>query len=77
MKKLNDLEYLKLGKFDAFVYKFKLFLCMIPLWFKNLGIGILNFFKNCFCGVKDEFLDITHTFTKGNASAKTKVTAKI
>ena len=70
MKKLNDLEYLKLGKFDAFVYKFKLFLCMIPLWFKNLGIGILNFFKNCFCGVKDEFLDITHTFTKGNWAVK-------
>ena len=70
MKKLNDLEYLKLSKFEAFVYNFKLFLCAIPLWFKNLGLQILDFFKNCICAIKDEFVDITTTFTKGNWAVK-------
>ncbi len=70
MKKLNDLEYLKLSKFDAFIYRLKLFICAIPLWFKNLGIKILNFFKNCALAVKDEVLDIVTTFTKGNWAVK-------
>ena len=52
MKKLNDLEYLQLSKFDAFLYKLKLFFCAIPLWFKNLGLKILRFFANCILGIK-------------------------
>ena len=70
MKKLNDLEYLKLSKFEAFVYNFKLFLCAIPVWFKNLGLQIVGFFKDCFCAIKDEFTDIITTFTKGNWAVK-------
>ena len=70
MKKLNDLEYLKLSKLEAFIYNFKLFLCAIPLWFKNLGIQILAFCKNCICAVKDEIIDIITTFTKGNWAVK-------
>jgi len=70
MKKLNDLEYLKLSKFDAFLYKLKLFICAIPLWVKGLGIKILNFFKACSLAIKDEFLDIVTTFTKGNWAVK-------
>lgn len=70
MKKLNDLEYLKLNRFDAFLYKFKLFLCAIPVWFKNMGISILEFFKKCGSVVKDEFTEILHTFTKGNWAVK-------
>ena len=44
MKRLSDLEYLKLNKFAALLYKLKLFFCAIPLWFKGVGIGILGFF---------------------------------
>ena len=58
MKRLNDLEYLKLGKFAAFLYKLKLFLCAIPLWFMKLGQGIWGFLKKCGLAIKDEFVDI-------------------
>lgn len=70
MKQLNDLEYLKLSKFEAFIYKFKLFLCAIPLWFKNLGIKILNIFQSCAQSVKDGVLDIISTFKNGNWAVK-------
>ena len=71
MKRLNDLEYLKLNKFQAFLYKLKLFLCAIPGWLLGLGKGILNFFKRIVLGIKDEFVDIFTTFTKGNWAVKT------
>lgn len=70
MKKLSDLEYLKLNKFEAFLYKLKLFFCAIPGWFKKLGLSILNFFKNFGIGVKDLFVDIGTTFTQGNWAVK-------
>ena len=70
MKKLNDLEYLKLSKFEALVYKLKLFFCAIPFWFKNLGLKLWAFLKKCGIAVKDEFSDITTTFTKGNWAVK-------
>jgi len=71
MKKLNDLEYLKLNKFEAFLYKLKLFLCAIPLWFKKLGLSIWGLIKKCGIGIKDEVLDIIHTFTEGNWAVRT------
>ena len=70
MKRLSDLEYLKLGKFDAFLYKLKLFLFAIPGWFKGVGLAIVNFFVKCATAVKDEFVDIFTTFTKGNWAVK-------
>jgi len=70
MKKLDDLEYLKLNRFAAFVYKFKLFLCAIPLWFKSMGVSIWDFFKKCGYAIKNEFTDITGTFAKGNWAVK-------
>ena len=70
MKRLNDLEYLKLSKFDAFLYKLKLFLCAIPLWFKGVGLSVLGFFKNCGLTVKNEVTDIATTFAKGNWAVK-------
>lgn len=66
MKRLNDLDYLKLNKFQAFWYKLKLFICAIPLWFKHLGLAIVDFFKNCGLAVKNEFADIGSTFARGN-----------
>lgn len=70
MKKLSDLDYLKLNKFQAFLYKLKLFFCAIPIWFKNLGLKILNFFKSCGLAIKNEIVDIITTFTKGNWAVK-------
>ncbi len=70
MKKLNDLEYLKLGKFNAFLYRLQLFFCAIPRWFQNLGVQIVKFFKNCASSLVSEFRDIGTTFTQGNWAVK-------
>ena len=70
MKKLNDLDYLKLSKLGAFWYKLRLFICAIPSWFAGVGRGILKFFKNCGLGVKNEFVDIGSTFKRGNFAVK-------
>lgn len=70
MKRLTDLEYLKLGKFSAMVYNLKMFLCAIPQWFITVGKAIVSFFKNCALAVKNEFLDIITTFAKGNWAVK-------
>ena len=70
MKKLNDLEYLKLSKFQAFLYNLKLFLCAIPGFFKWLGISIARFFLGCWESLRDGCLDIVHTFKDGNWAVK-------
>ena len=70
MKRLNDLEYLKLNKLQAFIYKLKLFLCAIPEFFANLGRSIGRFFVGCGVGIKDEFVDIGSTFKRGNLAVK-------
>ena len=70
MKRLNDLDYLKLNKASAFLYKLKLFFCSVPSYFKKLGLAILTLFKNCGLAIKDEFVDIITTFTKGNWAVK-------
>ena len=70
MERLNDLEYLKLSKFQAFVYNFKCFLFAIPGWFKALGLAIVNAVKDFFVAIKDEAVDIGTTFTKGNWAVK-------
>ena len=70
MKRLNDLDYLKLNKFQAFWYKLKLFICAIPLWFKRLGLAIVDFFKTCGRAIKSEFSDIGSTFARGNWAVK-------
>ena len=71
MKKLTDLEYLKLNKFQAFIYNLGLFFCAIPQFFVILGKKILEFFKNCGIAIYNEFKDIITTFTKGNWAVKT------
>ena len=70
MKKLNDLEYLKLSKFQAFVYDFKLFLAAIPGWIKGLFVALWQKIVNCGTAIKEEFVDIITTFTKGNWAVK-------
>ena len=70
MKRLSDLEFLRLSKFEAFLYKLKLFFCAIPGWFVGIGRTIWNFLKKCLLAVKNEFMDILTTFTKGNWAVK-------
>jgi len=70
MKRLSDLEYLRLSRFAALVYRLRLFLCAIPRWFLKLGAKVLNFFKTCGCAVKNEATDIITTFAKGNWAVK-------
>ena len=70
MKRLNDLDYLKLSKFAAFRYNLALFFCAIPGWLWGGCLLIANFFKKCAIGIKDEILDIGRTFPKGNWAVK-------
>jgi len=70
MNRLTDLEYLKLNKFQAFLYKLKLFFFAIPAFFVSLGKGIVNFFVKCGLAIKNEVVDIITTFTKGNWAVK-------
>ena len=71
MKKLTDLEYLKLSKWSAFWYDLGLFfLKTLPLWFAGLGLKIWNGIKGFVIGVKDGAVDIGRTFIKGNWAVK-------
>ena len=70
MKKLTDLEYLKLSKPRAFLYDLMMFLCAVPRFFVKLGVTILNFFVGCGVAVKDEVVDIITTFKDGNWAVK-------
>ena len=70
MKRLTDLEYLKLNKFQAFWYNTKVFFCAIPAWFLSLFVAIGKFFVKCGCAIRDEAVDIYTTFTKGNWAVK-------
>ena len=70
MKKLTDLEYLKLNKFQAFWYNTKMFFCAIPAGFLSLFVAIGRFFAKCGRYVRDEAVDIFTTFTKGNWAVK-------
>ena len=72
MKKLNDLEYLKLGKMAAFWYSVKLFiLSTFPRWlWYSVILGAWDFLKKTGRGIKNEFVDIGTTFTKGNWAVK-------
>lgn len=71
MKRLNDLDYLKLNKFQAFWYNFKLFfLSILPGWFKGMGLKFWKGFLGFFIGIKDGFVDIGRTFKNGNWAVK-------
>ena len=70
MKKLPDLEYLKLNKFQRLWYNFLMFLAAIPLFFVKLGKGIVKFFVDLGIDIKDGVLDICRTFRYGNWAVK-------
>ena len=70
MKKLSDLEYLKLNKFRRFWYRFMMFFAAIPGYFVNLGKNIVGFFVDLGIDIKNGVLDILHTFRDGNWAVK-------
>ena len=71
MTKYSDLEYLRLSKWQRFLYKIRLFFCSIPTFFKNLGLKILEFFKKLGLGIKNEISDLVSTFVNGDWKTKT------
>lgn len=71
MKKLTNLEYLRLNKFKRIGYKIANFFMDIPSKLKSLGIIILNRFKKIGIFFKNFFVDFHKTFVNG--SWKTKV----
>lgn len=70
MTRLTDLEYLKLNKFQALLYKLKLFFCAIPAWFKRLFARIVELLRSLGGAIMKELRDIGYTFAKGNWAVK-------
>ncbi len=70
MKKLNDLDYLKLSKPKAFLYNMKVFFCSIPKWFLGLLLSFWNTIKGFVIKIKDGMFDIVNTFRYGNWALK-------
>ena len=70
MKRLNDLEYLKLSKFKAFWYNLGIFFCAIPGWIAGLFVKLWGFIKNFGISIKEGAVDIFTTFVKGNWAVK-------
>ena len=66
MKRVSDLEYLKLSKGQKFVYKLKSFFAGIPVALKNGLTAIGRFFKNAGKTIGDEIADIGSTFKNGD-----------
>ena len=70
MKKLNDLDYLKLSKPKAFLYNLKIFFASIPGWIAGLFLSLWKSIKNFGLSIKDGIVDIISTFAKGNWAVK-------
>lgn len=70
MKKVGDLEYLRLGKWQRLLYRLRLFLCSIPQFFAGLGRKILGFFIRLFTGIKNEWISLKDTFVHGSTPTR-------
>ena len=70
MTKLNDLEYLKLGKLQKLAYNLKVFFFAIPAWFKKLFLKIVALLVSFGGAIMGQIRDIWYTFTKGNWAVK-------
>ena len=70
MERISSLEYLKLNKFQKFLYGLKRFFLSIPSWFAGLFKGIGNFFVKLFTSIKNEIVDVCTTFVKGDYKTK-------
>lgn len=70
MKRMNDLEYLKLNKFSAFMYNVAMFFAAIPGWIWKGILKLWDAMKSAGIWLKDQAVDIVTTFTKGNWAVK-------
>ena len=66
MRRLNDLEYLKLSKFQAFWYNFAMFFCTLPVFFRGLISKLFGLCKRAVLALGGEVADIVRTFVRGN-----------
>ena len=66
MKKYSDLEYLKLSKWNRFLYTLLCLIVGIPRGIWNGAKSIGKFFAKLGIRVKDEFVDIFLTFKNGD-----------
>jgi arabinogalactan oligomer/maltooligosaccharide transport system permease protein len=66
MKKINNLEYLKLNKFNRLMYTLGNFFCSIPEALLKLGKAILNVFKKIGLKIFNIFKTIFDTFKNGS-----------
>ena len=71
MKKLTDLEYLRLNTLQRLWYNIVLFVLGIPGWLASLVKAVGNGIAGAFRSIRNELTDCATTFTRG--SWKTKV----
>ena len=70
MKRINDLQYLKLNKFSAFMYDVLMFICSIPGWIFGIIRKGFSLLKSGFEWIRDEIVDIAYTFKNGNKAVR-------
>lgn len=70
MKRLNDLQYLKLNKIQAFGYNLGIFFASIPGWLKALALKVWALILGFGKFLTDQAKDIGYTFIKGNWAVK-------
>ena len=70
MKRIDELEYLKLSKWNKFVYRFLRFFADIPGKLLGFVKRIGGFFKNIGLGIGRECKDIVTTFVQGDWKTK-------
>ena len=64
MKRLNDLEYLRLDKGRAFLYNVVMFFCAIPGFFGGAILKLLRLCKKGVTAIGKEIADIVRTFVR-------------
>lgn len=70
MKKLTDLEFLRLSKGQKLLYRIKALLCSIPHKLLSLLIAVGTFFKKTAVSVRDEIKNMIFIFTDGDWKTK-------
>ena len=70
MKQYSDLEYLRLSRWQKFVYKLLSFFSAIPLAIGHFFANIGGWIKKGVTAVADEFKDIGATFIHGDWKTK-------
>ena len=67
---LNDLDYLRLSKIQAFLYNIVHIFKAIPGWFLKVIKAIGQFFVNLFVTIKDDIVDSLNIFKNGDYKTK-------